>query len=67
MQTDKMESAIEFRPGMTEMKVGDRLEYPVRFLDGIRVLASNLGIKLGRKYKTRVDRETGTITVTRVE
>lgn len=52
---------------MTEMKVGDRLEYPVRFLDGIRVLASNLGIKLGRKYKTRVDRETGTITVTRVE
>lgn len=47
------------------MQVGDIIEYPAGQSMSVRALASSLGFKLNRVYKTYTDREKRIITVTR--
>lgn len=47
------------------MRVGEVIEYPAEQSMSIRALASSLGFKLDRIYKTQTNREKRTITVTR--
>lgn len=47
------------------MRVGEVIEYPAEQSMSVRALASSLGFKLNRIYKTRTDREKRTIAVTR--
>ena len=61
-----MADVIEISPVLTELQVGERAVFPARRMDTVKVIASNLGFKLNRRYKTRSNREARTITVTRV-
>lgn len=47
------------------MRVGEVIEYPAEQSMSVRALASSLGFKLDRIYKTQTNREKRTITVTR--
>lgn len=49
------------------LEVGSSLTYPIERLDVVRNYAASLGLVLRRKYSTRADKDSGTITITRVE
>lgn len=47
------------------LEVGQSTDFPVERLDYVRVISSNAGLTLGRKYKTATKRDERVITVTR--
>jgi len=49
------------------MEVGDVAVFPIARMTTARVSSCNLGLELDRKYSTKTDRETRTISVTREE
>lgn len=49
------------------MQIGDRKEFPAVLCTGIRSMASMLGFKWNRVYRTETDREKRVVVVTRVE
>lgn len=51
---------------LESMQVGDVAEYSAEQSMSVRALASTLGFKLNRIYKTYTDREKRIITVTRI-
>lgn len=59
------ENSIKIRPTLTEMQIGDTCYFPVRKMKSVRAQASELGVILDRKYKTRTNRQDRTISVTR--
>lgn len=59
------ENLIKVRPTLTEMKVGDQKSFPIEQMKSVRAQASELGVILDRKYKTKSNRRERTICVTR--
>jgi hypothetical protein len=53
------------RDTIKEMGVGDIIHFPVTKTSVIRSTTSTLNLEMGRKYKSRLNRETMTIDVTR--
>jgi hypothetical protein len=53
------------RATIKEMGVGDIIHFPVTKTSVIRSTTSTLNLEMGRKYKSRLNRETMTIDVTR--
>lgn len=49
------------------MKIGEKREFPAAMSMTVRSMASMLGFKWDRVYKTKTDRERKVIIVTRVE
>lgn len=47
------------------LEVGNTADFPVERFDYVRVVASNTGLAMGRKYKTATNRDERKITVTR--
>lgn len=60
------EIITKIRPALVAMEVGESLEFPVEKMKSVRTQASELGIILNRQFKTRTNRETHTIVVTRI-
>jgi hypothetical protein len=54
---------VELREALSEMKIGESSEWPVRCEDGVRVIARRLGIKVVSRRLGRLDK----ITVYRIE
>lgn len=61
------EKAVSIRTKLADMEIGQTLSYPLENVRTLRVLASECGLRLGRLYKTKSDRDTQTITVTRTK
>lgn len=55
------------RATLKEMEVGDIVHFPVLRTSVIRSTTSTLSLELGRKYVSRLNRETMTIDVRREE
>ena len=55
----------KIRPTLTAMEAGDEIAFPVEQLKSVRVQASELGLILDRRFKTRVNRQDRTLIVTR--
>jgi hypothetical protein len=53
------------RATIKEMGVGDIIHFPVTKTSVIRSTTSTLNLEMGRKYRSRLNRETMTIDVTR--
>ncbi len=53
------------RATLKEMEIGDIVHFPVSRTSVIRSTTSTLNLELGRKYVSRLNRETMTIDVTR--
>jgi len=62
-----MSERDEVTPELRAMEVGDVLEYPASRLVTVRVACSTIGMAECKKFKTRADRSTRTLTVTRVQ
>lgn len=62
-----IEKQMKVRPALAGMEVGGRLAFPISDTKSIRVQASDLGLILERRYKTKTDRERRTIEVTRIK
>ena len=60
------EIITKIRPALVAMEVGESLEFPLEKMKSVRTQASELGIILNRQFKTRTNRETHTIVVTRI-
>ena len=56
---------IKVRPTLKEMEVGEEVCFPLMQMKTVRVLASELGAIMERKYQTKADREARVIIVTR--
>ena len=66
----KMEKKVIEGPIATQIRaleVGEEVHFPVARLTTVKPHASVLGLSMGRKFTTSIDREQGVITVTRVE
>lgn len=66
----KMEKKVNYGPVATQIKaleVGEVVHFPVVKLVTVKTCASNVGLAMGRKFTTSVDREQGVISVTRAE
>ena len=61
------ENLNKIRPAITGMVAGESRKFPIEKLRYVRVSASELGVMLNRKYRTALDREARTVTVTRVK
>lgn len=57
---------LPIRATIKDMDVDDIIHFPVSKLSVIRTTAANLGIETNRKYKTRLNRSTMTVDVTRI-
>lgn len=51
---------------LLSLNIGDKKEYPLSRCTSIRSMASSMSLMHDRIYKTETDRETKTITVTRI-
>lgn len=49
------------------MEIGEEKSFAICTLSNVRAYASNVGIMLGRKYKTFTDKDNKEIVVTRIE
>lgn len=59
------EKIKQVRPTLKGMEVGEKVSFPLMQMKTVRVLASELGAIMERKYQTKADREARVITVTR--
>ena len=60
------ENLVKIRPTLTDMSVDESTTFPIEQMRSVRALASELGVILERKYKTRTNRADRTIVVTRL-
>lgn len=60
------EISTKIRPALVSLEVGESMEFPIEKMKSVRTQASKLGMILNRQFKTRTNRETHTIMVTRV-
>jgi hypothetical protein len=60
-----MDKTTDIKAIIIELAVGQSANFPVERFSYVRVAASNAGLELGRKYKTKTDRDAALITVTR--
>ena len=61
-----MEAKIDVKTIIEKMEVGEEQTFAIGVLSNVRAYASNIGMVMGRQYKTRTDRENMTITVERL-
>lgn len=60
-----MEKVLKITPVLTDMEVGESAVFPLAKMKSVRVISSELGAILSRKYTTATDRNSRTITVVR--
>lgn len=53
-------------PTLRSMSVGDVCSFAITRLNPVRTSCSNMGLELGRKYSTHINKENATIEVTRI-
>lgn len=61
-----METKTDVKTIIEKMEVGEEQSFAIGVLSNVRAYASNIGMMLGRHYKTRTDRENGAIIVERL-
>ena len=54
-------------PTLRVMEIGEEFTYPIQMMTSVRTVCTTYGLQWGKIFKTRIDRETKTITVTRVK
>ena len=64
--TEKMAKKKTITGELEPMKIGERKEFPASLCTTARSMASMLGFKWNRTYKTETDRERRVIVVTRI-
>jgi len=60
------ENSVKIRPLLVALEVGEEITFDIAKLKSVRTQASELGVILGRQYKTRTDRENRVIIVQRI-
>jgi len=63
---EKLEKTEKVRPLLVSLEVGDEISFDIAKLKSVRTQASELGVILCRRFKTRTDRENRIIFVRRI-
>lgn len=66
MKTEKNNIDKPILAVLRDMVVNDIVVYPISRMSSIRAMCSNFGLQWNKKFRTKVDREMGTIVVTRL-
>ena len=66
MKTEKNNIAKPILAQLRDLLVGETVAYPISRMSSIRAMCSNFGLQWNKKFRTKVDREMGTIVVTRL-
>ncbi|MDD6007614.1 MAG: hypothetical protein PUC21_09975 [Bacteroidales bacterium] len=61
-----MEKKQTITSKIQELEIGQNIEFPAELCASLRSMASTLGFRYNRKYKTEADRERRLIVVTRL-
>lgn len=59
------ENSVKIRPTLADMKVGEKVAFPIEQLRSVRAIASDVGTILNRRYQTRTNREAREVNVVR--
>lgn len=54
-------------PSIRKLELWDKIAFPVRRVNAVRVAATNMSLATGKKFSTRVKRDTNEILVVRVK
>lgn len=66
MKTEKNNIGKPILAQLRDLTVGETVTYPLSRMSSVKTMCSNFGTEWGKKFQTRVSRETGTIVVTRL-
>lgn len=61
------ENQVKVRPALTRLEVGEKITFPIEKTKNVRTQSSELGLILGRRYRTKTDCEKCIIEVTRLK
>lgn len=61
------EEKLPILPRLREMKVGEKIDFPIKQLNSVKNSCSNIGLLYERKYKTTVCRKDQSVVVTRIK
>lgn len=64
---DMKEESLPILPRLREMKVGEKIDFPIKQLNSVKNSCSNIGLLYERKYKTTVCRKDQSVVVTRIK
>lgn len=62
-----MEEASSIRPQIRKLTIDQSIDFPIKRMFSIKNSCTALGVIYSRKFKTKLDREQGVITVTRIK
>lgn len=54
-------------PSIRKLELWDKIAFPVRRVNTVRVAAANMSLATGKKFSTRIKRDTNEILVVRVK
>ena len=60
-----MNNKISMSKELDRMQVGETKSFPAKSLNSVKVMASNKGFMLDRKYRCNIDKENRVVNVTR--
>ena len=61
------EQKIPLRPQIRALSLGQTIDFPILRMPTVKSTCTDLGIIYSRKFKTKLNREQGIITVTRIK
>lgn len=61
-----MEEKVKIRPTIEGLVVGESFSFPLERLRSVRPIASEVSLVKNMKFRTRTDRESRTVVVTRL-
>ena len=61
------EETLPLRPQIRELELGQAINFPIRRMQTVKSTCTDLGTIYSRKFRTKLNREQETITVTRIK
>jgi hypothetical protein len=61
------EETLPLRPQIRELALGQAIDFPIKRMLSVKSSCTDLSAIYSRKFKTKLNREQGVITVTRIK
>lgn len=61
------EDKLTIAPLLKKMRIDEGISFPIKKFSSVKNACSNYGLQYDRKFRTKLDRKQGVITVTRIK
>lgn len=61
------EETLPLRPQLRELEIGQAIDFPIQRMLSVKSSCTDLGAIYCRKFRTKLNRKQGVITVTRIK